>query len=84
MIYFKLPSPKQLVTEDRQKYNLTYYTIVSFSPAAWQICRGQYLNWYSSGCPGFTEKLAGFDVKRVSWLVYFKFKLKKLLGMKTV
>lgn len=79
MIYFFLADICKM-HEVQVKYKLTEWLIVSYSPAAWQIRHGQYLNWYSDICPGHTEKLAGLEVKRVSWLSYVKWRVKCLLA----
>lgn len=76
MIYFVLPSPRVML-DYQFKNNTTEYTIVNLSPASWQICRGLHLNFYSQGCPGWPEKYAGLEVKRVSWLGYFKHQIRR-------
>ena len=79
MIYFKLPSIETMIA-DRDKYNLTEYMIVNNSPAQYQVCRGQYLNFYSQGCTGYPYMFAGLPIKWVSLLTYTKWLIKCLMS----
>lgn len=73
-MYFFLPGICKM-NDDKHKHKLLEWTIVSYSPAAWQIRRGSYVNWYSNFGPGY-EMLAGLYVERVSWTYYAKHLLK--------